>query len=108
MTRKRTSSSIKNNLEKENYIITNKIEINLLNELKETKNIKEFINLLDNEQLKILYNYLNDEYYKGNNLIDDTIFDYIKEVFNNRFNNTNDLVGIVNIEELKNKVRLPY
>ena len=108
MTRKRTSSSIKNNLEKENYIITNKIEINLLNELKETKNIKEFINLLDNQQLKILYNYLNDEYYKGNNLIDDTIFDYIKEVFNNKFNNTSNLVGIVNIEEFKNKVRLPY
>ena len=49
MTRKRTSSSIKNNLEKESYIITNNIEINLLNELKETKNIKEFINLLDNQ-----------------------------------------------------------
>lgn len=106
MSRKRTSSLIKNNLNKENYLVTKSEENNLLNELKENNNIKDFINDLNNDKLKILYIYLNDEYYKGNSLIDDNIFDYIKKIYKERFNI--DDIGIIEIDKLKNKVELPY
>lgn len=100
---------LKNNLNKENYLIkemkSNKITKKELNEIK--KNPKEYINsLTDNNLIKLIQG-LNYSYYiEGISLISDDLYDYIKEELNKRLPNHPLMtdIGVSNIS----KEKLPY